>query len=122
MPSVKFVNEKKTIEVPEGANLRREALKAGIELYPGVHKYFLFNCHGLGHCGSCCVKMRKGKENVRPQGWREKLRLTLGMFTSAARKGHEDELRLACMTQVMGDIEVETKPDIMNLHGERFWG
>ena len=46
MPSVKFVNEKKTIEVPEGANLRKEALKAGVELYPGIHS-ISFNCHGL---------------------------------------------------------------------------
>ena len=59
MPSVKFVSEKKTIEVPEGANLRQEALKAGIELYPGIHR--IFNCHGLRQCGSCCVKSRRGR-------------------------------------------------------------
>jgi ferredoxin len=122
MPSVKFVNEKKTVEVPTGANLRQEALKAGIELYPGIHRHFLFNCHGLGQCGSCCVKIKKGKENVSPQTFRERARMILGMFTSAARKGHEDELRLACLTQVQGDVEIETKPDLMNLHGERFWG
>ena len=70
MPSVKFVNEKKTIEVPAGANLRQEALKAGIEIYPGFHRHFLFNCHGLGQCASCCVKIKKGKENVSPQTFR----------------------------------------------------
>ena len=68
MPSVKFVNEKKTIEVPVGANLRREALKAGIELYPGIHR--VLNCHGLGQCASCCVKIKKGKENVSPQDFK----------------------------------------------------
>jgi ferredoxin len=122
MPSVKFVNEKKTIEVPVGANLRQEALKAGVELYPGIHRHFFANCHGLGQCASCCVKIKKGKENVSPQTFRERARMILGMFTSAARKGHEDELRLACLTRVNGDVEIETKPDIMNLHGERFWG
>jgi ferredoxin len=122
MPSVKFIAEKRTIEVPQGANLRKEALKAGIELYPGIHKYFPFNCHGLGSCGSCCVNIKKGQENVSPQGLRERLRIVIGMLTSAARRGHEKELRLACRTRVLGDIEVETKPDIMNLHGERFWG
>jgi ferredoxin len=122
MPSVKFVNEKKTIEVPPGSNLRQEALKAGVELYPGIHKHFFANCHGLGQCASCCVKVKKGKENLSPQTFRERLRMILGLFTSAARKGHEDELRLACLTRVMGDVEIETKPDIMNLHGERFWG
>ena len=122
MPSVKFVNEKKTIEVPVGANLRHESLKAGVELYPGIHSNFLANCHGLGLCASCCVKVKKGKENLSPQTFRERARMIFGMFTSAARKGHEDEVRLACLTRVNGDVEIETKPDIMNLHGERFWG
>jgi ferredoxin len=122
MPSVKFISEKRTIDVPQGANLRTEALKAGVELYRGVHKNVLLNCHGLGSCGSCCVKIKKGQENVSRQGLREKLRLLIGLFTSNARRGNEQEVRLACMTRVMGDIEVETKPDLMNLHGERFWG
>ena len=30
MPKVVFTNEKKEIEVPQGANLRKEAMKAGI--------------------------------------------------------------------------------------------
>ncbi len=79
MPSVKFVNEKKTIEVPEGANLRKEALNAGIELYPGVHR--IFNCHGLGGCASCRVMIKKGQDNVSPQGLFEKLRLIAGPIT-----------------------------------------
>ncbi len=33
MPIVNFVNEKKEIQVPEGANLRQEALQAGIQVY-----------------------------------------------------------------------------------------
>jgi ferredoxin len=119
MPSVKFVNEKKTIEVPEGANLRKEALNAGIELYPGVHR--IFNCHGLRQCASCRVLIKKGQENVSPQGLFEKLRLIAGPITYFARIGHENDLRLACATKVLGDIEVETQPGA-NWHGERFWG
>ena len=46
MPVVNFVKEKKKIEVPQGANLRKEAQKAGIQIYPGIHQ--VFNCHGLG--------------------------------------------------------------------------
>ncbi len=95
-------------------------LRAGIELYPGIHR--ILNCHGFGQCGSCCVKVKKGKENLSPQTFYERLRMIVGMFTSAARKGHEDELRLACRTRVLGDVEIETKPDLMNLYGERFWG
>ncbi len=52
MPSVKFVNEKKTIEVPEGANLRKEALATRyLGSYPGVHR--IFNWHT--GCGSVPV-------------------------------------------------------------------
>src|SRR5919106_6045209 len=66
MPIVNFVNEKKQLQVPEGANLRKEALKAGIPLYPGVHKYL--NCHGLAQCASCRVLITKGRENASPMG------------------------------------------------------
>ena len=121
MPKIKFVKEKKEVEVEPGANLRKVALREGIEIYPGLHKYFPFNCHGFGHCASCKVHVTKGLDNVSPQGFFEKLRLLLGPLTFFARLGHEKDLRLACQTRVNGDIEVETQPE-MNLHGERFWG
>jgi ferredoxin len=119
MPSVKFVNEKKTIEVPEGANLRKEALKAGLELYPGVHQ--ALNCHGLRMCASCRVIIKKGRENVSRPGLFERLRFLIGPITYFAKLGHEEDLRLACATRVLGDIEVETQP-VVNWHGDRFWG
>ena len=37
MPVVKFIKEKKEIEVPEGANLRQEAIKAGVNTYQGLN-------------------------------------------------------------------------------------
>jgi ferredoxin len=119
MPSVKFVNEKKTIEVPQGSNLRKEALKAGIELYPGIHS--TFNCHGLGSCASCRVIVKKGTENISKQGLFQKLRFLLGPITFFARFGNEDALRLSCQTKINGDCEIITKPSI-NWHGDRFWG
>lgn len=119
MPSVTFVNEKKTIEVSEGANLRRAARQHGIELYSGVHRYL--NCHGLGLCASCQVVVRKGGENVSRHGWWEKLRLLAGPLTFFSRLGREKELRLACRTRVEGDVEVETHPSV-DWHGEKFWG
>jgi len=120
MPTVKFVNEKKTIEVDEGANLRKEALKAGIDLYQGPFK--LLNCHGFGHCASCKVVIKKGKENVSEPGAWEKLRLWAGPISFISKLSHEDEdIRLSCRIQVHGDIEVETQPEI-NWHGDQFWG
>ncbi len=80
MPLVKFIKENKEIEVPHGANLRKEAIKAGINVHQGVNGFgaginkFL-NCHGLGQCGTCRVKITKGMENTSPMGLMEKVPL-----------------------------------------------
>lgn len=118
MPKVKFTNEKQEIEVPHGSNLRKEAKKAGIELYPGLHK--TLNCRGFGVCCSCRVYIKKGQENCSKRGWWEKLHTMTNPFGFFGRIGHEDEMRLACQTQVEGDIEVETRPQF-NWHGDKFW-
>ncbi|MDZ4686763.1 MAG: 2Fe-2S iron-sulfur cluster-binding protein [Planctomycetaceae bacterium] len=121
MPNVTFVAEKKTIEVPAGANLRTEAMKAGVQLYPFPHNYL--NCFGNGLCCSCRVLVKKGLENCSPQSGFEKLAMLTNPnpLVFFARIGHEQDLRLACQMRVNGDIEVETKP-AMNWHGEKFWG
>lgn len=118
MPTVKFLNEKTTIDVPEGANLRKEALKNGIELYSGVHRYL--NCRGLGLCTSCCVLVKKGHENVSRQSWFERFSFLKGPLSFFKRLGREQEARLACRMKIHGDVEVETRPSI-NWHGESYW-
>jgi ferredoxin len=119
MPKVSFVAEKRDIDVPEGANLRTEALKAGVpvnfQMGSATVGKFL-NCHGLGSCGSCHVLVKKGMENLSPKGRWEKFRLALMMATI----GHEDESRLACKTQVNGDCTIQTNP-ALDLSGENFW-
>ncbi len=114
MPTITFTSEKKEIQVPAGANLRTEALRAGVQLYPGVHK--ILNCHGLGQCGSCRVLITKGMENTSRKGLLETGRLAV----SLAAIGNEKTMRLACQTKVNGDITVETKPPL-NLFGENFF-
>ena len=114
MPIVTFVNEKKQVQVPEGSNLRQEALKAGIQLYPGIHK--VLNCHGLAQCAACRVNILKGMDHASPMGFFEKLRLK----PSFVYIGNEDTMRLACQTRVHGDMDVETKPPL-NLFGENFF-
>ena len=114
MPIINFVNEKKEVQVPEGANLRKEALRAGIPLYPGINK--VVNCHGFGTCGSCRVRIVKGIENASPMGMIEKARWKLSM----AYIGNESTMRLACQTTVLGDMTVETKP-ALDLYGENFF-
>jgi ferredoxin len=114
MPKVTFLKEKQEIDVPQGANLRKEAIKAGINLYPGIHRFL--NCHGFAQCGSCRVLVKKGMENLSSKGLLERFRLALSLATV----GHENEMRLACQAQVLGDCAVETKPEF-NWDGENFW-
>src|SRR5205814_1611388 len=94
MPKIVFVNEKQEIEVPDGANLRQEARKAGIQLYKGIHR--IANCRGLGLCGSCKVLVKKGMENLSPKGRLERFTLATAPTCMLAVVGHEDEMRLAC--------------------------
>jgi ferredoxin len=135
MPIVKFVKEKKEIEVPEGANLRNEAIKAGINLNQGlngcgasINRYV--NCSTMsmgvfsGLCGTCRVLITKGMENTNKFTLRERLKfkavLTPDPVPALAYVGHEDTMRLACCTTVHGDIEVESGPEV-NLFGENFF-
>jgi ferredoxin len=111
MPKVNFLREGIILDVPHGANLRKEALKAGVPLYRGATR--IFNCRGLGTCGTCRVLLKNGTEGgASPKGLKERLRLALAMFAI----GYEKELRLACQTRVLGDLDVQTQPPL-NLYG-----
>lgn len=129
MPIVKFIKEKKEIEVPQGAWLRAEAVKAGINLNCGINgigesinKYA--NCLGIGMCGTCRVLITKGMENTNPMTKRETLKFKFPFPDPVpcclTYLGNEDKMRLACMTQVLGDLEVESSPEV-NLFGENFF-
>ena len=116
MPKVTFISgkEKKEVEVPEGANLREQAMKAGLEVYSGMSRFL--NCHGLGLCGTCRVLVKQGMEHLSPRTRRERFKFAM----SLAVIGHEDEMRLSCQVRVNGDCTVETQP-AMNWSGENFW-
>lgn len=122
MPKITFVNEKKEIEVPEGAILRDEAIKAGIQInflvldLPSGKLGKVLNCRGHGSCGSCQVRVKKGMDNLGPRSKIEKIKLAMMLSTI----GHEDETRLACQTRVNGDCSIETRPPF-NWSGENFW-
>jgi ferredoxin len=114
MPTIRFVNEKKEIQVPVGANLRNEAYRAGVQVYSGMDK--VLHCPGLGCCGTCRILVPKGMENLSAMGFRERLRLKMSM----AYIGNEQQMRLACQTLVNGDVDVVTQPEF-NLFGENFF-
>ncbi|MCH2113600.1 MAG: (2Fe-2S)-binding protein [Pirellulales bacterium] len=136
MPVVKFINEKKEIEVPLGANLRKEAIKAGINTHQGVNGLGaglnkLINCHGFAQCGTCRVRIVSGMENASKMGLVEKTRFRLPVPTPVtpggldplpclAFVGNEDTMRLSCQVTIQGDMEVETGPEL-DLFGENFF-
>jgi ferredoxin len=136
MPVIKFIKEKKEIEVPVGANLRKEAIKAGVNTHQGVNGFgasinAFANCHGFGQCGTCRVKIVKGMENASPMGVVERSRLKWPVPTpvtplafdplpAMAFIGNEATMRLSCQVTVQGDMEVETGPEL-DLFGENFF-
>ena len=115
MPKIRFVRENKEVECEEGENLRKVALREGIDLYPGIHR--VLNCHGLAQCAECRVYIKQGMENTNKPGLLERGRTAAGFFNI----GHEDEVRLSCQTKVYGDIEVYTQPEY-NWVGKAFGG
>jgi ferredoxin len=118
MPKVLFVNEKKEVEVPAGANLRQAAMEAGIPVYKGLDRYL--NCRGLGLCGTCRVLVTQGMENLSPKTRRERINFNLHPLGMFAAIGHEDQIRLSCQVHVHGDCRVQTQPPF-NWSGDNFW-
>ncbi|BAZ51417.1 ferredoxin [Nostoc sp. NIES-4103] len=99
----KILAQGKTIECDRGANLRKILLQNGIDLYNGGAK--VINCRGIGSCGTCAVQV---EGEVSAANWRDKTRRSLPPHSPTRN------LRLACQTQVLGDVIV-TKFD-------GFWG
>ncbi|AFY99284.1 2Fe-2S iron-sulfur cluster-binding protein [Calothrix sp. PCC 6303] len=101
MPQV--IAQGQTIECSPKTNLRSCLLRNGIELYNGGAK--VINCRGIGTCGTCAVYI---EGEVNQPNWKDKARRSLPPHSPTR------ELRLACQTQVLGDLKV-TKYD-------GFWG
>jgi ferredoxin len=99
----KVTAQGKTFECDSGSNLRKVLLEHGVELYNGNAK--IINCMGIGTCGTCAVQV---EGQVSEPNWKDKARRSLPPYSPTANR------RLACQTEVLGDIKV-TK-------FEGFWG
>ncbi len=99
----KVTAQGKTFECEQGSNLRKVLLTNGIDLYNGKSK--VINCTGIGTCGTCAVQV---EGEVSEASWTEKTRRSLPPHSPTQNR------RLACQTQVLGDVRV-TKFD-------GFWG
>jgi len=109
MPAVHFINEHKSIDVLPGSNLRKAALRSGVQLYRPIHRVFHLNLK-LGPvaipCSSDVVEIVDAKGvNARTQ---DEEALIAGRFIK-----HKvgPSMRLACQVIVNGDITVRTLPD-----------
>jgi ferredoxin len=104
MPTVTYRGE--TIECEEGAVLRDVLREAGLTPHNGRADFL--NCRGLATCGTCAVVVDCDDGAVSDRNRRENARLSV--------PPHElrDGLRLACQTEVYGDVTVEK--------GDGFWG
>ncbi|HMN68551.1 MAG TPA: 2Fe-2S iron-sulfur cluster-binding protein [Bdellovibrionales bacterium] len=92
MPVIRFIKNYPDIEVPSGAKLMEELLKAGLPVAS--------SCHGDGICAKCRVMVLEGAQNLSginstEQMLRDRLRIPR-------------EIRISCQTQVFGDVRVDT--------------
>ncbi len=99
----KITAQGKTITCHQGENLRRVLLKHNIDLYNGQAK--IINCRGIGTCGTCALEI---EGSVSEANWKDKARRSLPPHSLQKNR------RLACQTQVQGDLKL-TKYD-------GFWG
>ena len=94
----------KTFHCKTGTNLRQVLMKNGIDLYSPKANYV--NCMGIGTCGTCAVKIDATSSSAVSEGtisevnWRDTARRSLPPHSL------DKPLRLACQTQVLGDIKI----------------
>ncbi|MTJ09390.1 MULTISPECIES: 2Fe-2S iron-sulfur cluster-binding protein [unclassified Anabaena] len=93
MPQV--IAQGKLIECESQANLRKVLLANGVDLYNGGSG--IINCRGIGTCGTCAVKV---EGEVSAVNWRDQTRRSLPPHSPT------NDLRLACQTQVLGNVKV----------------
>ena len=102
MPIVEFENVK--IPCENGEYLSQVIKRSKKSLYNGPASYL--NCHGLGTCGTCTVRILEGE--VTEMGKIEQARLNF------APHSLESGLRMACQVKVLTDLKV--------VKHEGFWG
>ena len=107
MPVITLVNESKTIEAPEGTNLRALLLQNGISPYVGKDKFL--NCFGNGLCGTCRVELVDGKGATAISPMEE---LALAGLTPFYAREIPKNVRLSCQINLTKDISIKTYPKI----------
>jgi ferredoxin len=99
LPTIEFAG--KSVECPQGANLRLVLLRARLPLYHGAAR--ALHCRGFGTCGTCAVRI---EGQVSEPTAVERIRFRLPPHD------RESGLRLACQCTVLGDLNVTKYPGI----------
>ena len=108
MALVFFEREGKTVSANAGWNLRKLARANGISIYRGINK--VFNCRGLGLCGTCKVEVVVGNQGaVSPRTAMEEKQL---------KNFSNPNLRLSCQVVVHGNMLVKTQPVELMAHNQ----
>lgn len=106
MPTVSVRDRR--IDCEANAVLRDVLLAAGISPHNGGAD--VFNCGGLGTCGTCAVAVTGATDEP---GRRERARLSIPPHDI------DSGLRLACRTRVRGDLTVRKYPGLWGQHTDR---
>lgn len=106
MPTVTFGGE--TVECEEGDELREVLLDADLSPHNGASN--VLNCGGRALCGTCAVEVEGSTDEMNDA---ERRRL------SKPPHDLDADLRLACQTEVRGDVEVQKYPGFWGQHVDR---
>lgn len=85
---------------PTGCNLRDELTERKVNVYRSLTRWT--NCNGKQLCGTCIVDVRDGGERCSRKSLDE----------ASTLRENPGSYRLACITQVYGDVEVRVLPEI----------
>ncbi len=111
MPAIHVENEHKSIEVLPGTNLRKAALKTGLNLYCPFYRVFHLNLD-LGPvkfpCGADVIELVDGKGVNSRSPQEEAVIRGRWLLKRKVTPAH----RLACQVQVNGDITIRTRPTL----------
>ena len=88
------------IRVPYGANLRDELVARKINVYQSITRWT--NCNGQQLCGTCIVNVAQGLEACTRRSLDE----------SSTLRENPETYKLACITNVYGDITVQLMPKV----------
>lgn len=92
--------QRRTLVVPAGSNLREVCVDNGINVYQSVTRWT--NCKGKQLCGTCIVNVAEGSLFTNRKS----------MDEGSTLRENPDSYRLSCVTFAYGDVTIETFPPI----------